>query len=211
MKRLPLGFFLAATSVSAFATPILQNTSFETNNVSSGSFLYANNAVGIPANETGVTATGWNFVSGTNSGISNGSAGWGTAQSGTSLAFLQQFSQISQTFSSSGNYSINLSFYMMDRPGYSLAQVVNVMLNNQIIDTITPGNSSTWTQYSINNLLIGAGNYTLTFEGTVTSVDTSALLDNISMTATASNVAEPASLTLLGFGLAGLCFTRRKS
>lgn len=198
MKRtvhaLTLVLVLPASPVGA--APILGNGSFETNNVPAGSYRYAMN---------GLAAAPWDFSGG--AGISADYSAWGgNTPYGNYFTFLQNTSVLQQTFISDGRYELDLSFAMIERAGYSPNQVVQVRLDDLLLAAINP--DSTWTTYSYQNLVIGAGSHTLKFSGTYTFADASAFLDNVQMTATA--IPEPPLLGLVGLGLAGLVLTRRR-
>ncbi len=180
----------------AQAVPFLSNTSFETNNVGAGSYRYAINSL---------AAAPWAFSGG--AGISADNSAWGgNTPYGNYFTFLQNNSILQQTFISDGRYELDLSFAMIERAGYSPNQVVQVRLDDLLLAAINPG--STWTTYSYQNLVIGAGSHTLQFTGTNTMGDASAFLDNVQMTATA--IPEPPLLGLLGLGVIGLVLTRRR-
>lgn len=183
---------------SANAAPILVNSSFESNNVNSGSYYYAGT----------VNADPWSFAGG--SGVaSNGSAWTGATSSGNYFAFLQTISSVSQTFSSDGNYNLGISFDMVERTaGYSPNQVVEVWFDGVQQTSIDPGAS--WVTYTLAPIMIGSGSHTLEFRGTYNGgQDASAFIDNVQMSSTP--VPEPATVSLLAVGLIPLIIRRRSA
>lgn len=187
--KLPLLVFLGLTT-PASAAPILLNSTFENNNVSSGSYLYAGTVVAEP----------WVFDGG--SGISANSSAWsGYTSNGNYFVFLQNTSSVSQTFNSDGDYKLDISFDMVERTaGYSPDQVVEVWFDGTRQTSINP--ESSWNTYTLNDIAIGSGSHSLEFRGISTyeaAGDASAFLDNIQMTS--RPVPEPATVSLLAVGL----------
>ena len=187
--KLPLLVFFGLTT-PASAAPILLNSSFEDNNVTTGSYLYAGSVVADP----------WVFDGG--SGISANSSAWfGFTSTGDYFAFLQLSSAVSQTFTSDGDYKIGISFDMVERTaGYSPDQVVEVWFDGARQTSINPGSS--WNTYTLNDITVGVGSHSLEFRGISTydaAGDASAFIDNIQLTSTP--VPEPAAVSLLAFGV----------
>jgi hypothetical protein len=119
----------------------LQNGSFETNNVSAGSYLYQNQ---------GVVAAPWTFTS--NAGVSRNNSAFGsTAADGDAVAFLQSVA------SGNGNVTQNLAvptgsyqvrFRAIQRNYTSLDQRLNVFVNDVFVGNIQPNNIPTYDTFT---------------------------------------------------------------
>ncbi len=196
MKKAVAVLFALASSGAFAADPALVNTSFETTTVGGG-YAYGN------------VADGWLFTG--SAGVSaNGTAWNGVTSSGSHFAFLQQISSVSQTFTSSSAFDYSFTFDTALRPGYNPGQTVQVVMDGQLLGTVS-SLTTTWTTASFSAANIGAGTHTLTFSGTAaTSGDTSAFLDNVRMTVTPVPEPESYAMLLAGLGLLGFMARRKQ-
>ena len=200
LKSIVLVVAAALSSASAFADPVLptlQNTSFETTTVGGG-YGY------------GDVATGWSITGG-GAVSSNGTAWEGTTTSGTHFGVLQNISSISQTFTSGIQADYSFSFDLALRGShYDAGQAVAVKLDGQLLGTFSP--TTSWSALSVSALQVAAGTHTLQFAGTnpLNKVDTSAFLDNVTMTVTPVPEPETYAMFLAGLGLMGAVARRRK-
>jgi hypothetical protein len=196
-RNLPL-LPLLLLAVPASAQPnIVNNSSFETNNVGTGDFLYQ------------PTASPWSFTAGT--GITYSGGAWGRAsQDGSYLAFLQTWTpgdaeSITQTLNVTPGQTYRLSFYASPRigfganqlsvPGTSIAPFVATNNWNLVTGTFTATSSTFDLTFLAESLPSNSGN-----------VDAGTFVDNVSVQA----VPEPASMAALGLGALGLLKRRRK-
>lgn len=196
MKRiaLVLATLLPAT---AFASSVLLNGSFEDTTVGTG-YAYGN------------VASDWSFTGG--SGVSSNSTAWhGTASDGTHFAFLQSVASISQSFNSGALSNDLLTFDLALRPGYASGQTVQILFDGQLITSISPLLTS-WQSFSYALSSVAAGSHTLSFKGLgYNGLDTTAFLDNVSLTPSAVPLPATLPLMLSGLGVFGVAMRRRKT
>lgn len=197
MKRFLFVAISVLATASAFAaSPSLLNSSFESTSVGGG-YAYGN------------VATNWSFTGG--AGVSsNGTAWYGSTGSGSHFAFLQNTASITQSFVSTSAFNYTFSLDIALRPYYNVGQAVVVQLDGNQIGTFTP--TTSWSSVSASALNVGAGSHTLAFLGTnpTHAGDTSAFIDNVSMSVTAVPEPETYALMLAGLGLMGAISRRRK-
>ena len=198
MKRLVMLAVASLFSVSALAAvPTIDNGSFETNTVGSG-YWY------------GQAASDWSFTGG--AGVSANNTAWdGVTQSGNYFAFLQNTASIAQTFTSSVAANYTFDFDMALRQGYNAGQAVTVSLDGVLLGQYSA--SLGWSSLSATATDIGAGLHTLTFAGInpLNMGDTSAFVDNVSMSVSAVPEADTYAMLLAGLGLVGFVARRRKA
>jgi hypothetical protein len=197
MKRFLVASIFTLASASVFAaSPSLSNGSFESNSVGGG-YAYGN------------VAAGWSFTGG--SGVSSNHTAWGgTTSSGSHFAFLQNTARIAQSFVSTSAFNYTFFFDNALRALYDVGQTVVVQLDGNQIGTFTP--TTSWSSVSVSALNVGAGSHTLAFLGTnpTHASDTSAFIDNVSMSVSPVPEPETYALTLAGLGLLGSFARRRK-
>jgi hypothetical protein len=197
MKRFLVASIFTLASASVFAaSPSLSNGSFESNSVGGG-YAYGN------------VAAGWSFTGG--SGVSSNGTAWrGTTSSGSHFAFLQNTASISQSFVSTSAFNYTFFFDTALRAFYNAGQRVVVQLNGNQIGAFTP--TTSWSSVSVSALNVGAGTHTLSFLGTnpTHASDTSAFIDNVSISVSPVPEPETYALMLAGLGLMGSLARRRK-
>jgi hypothetical protein len=140
----------------------------------------------------------------------NGDWGGTAAQSGDYFAFVQGSQTLSQSFTIGTGGSFDLSWFDAGRTNNGGPQSYTVSLfdglNSIALGTFTTDHFD-WIGQSSGKLALGAGNYTLTFQG-LSNEDRTAFIDNVSV----AGVPEPAAWGMLigGFGLAGAAMRRRR-
>ncbi len=213
MKRALLAVLLSVVA-TAQAAPVLQNTSFETNNVvGTGSSAYK--ATGT------IIAAGWTFSnpSGSSTGIARDGSVWaGTSPYGDYYAWIQNTATITQTFVSTEAYDYDFSFNLeLRRVGTYGAQpqVVRMTFDDATLGEFEPLASDSWKSFSASIDNVAAGTHTIRFIGlNPRATDTTAFLDNIVMATTSiPAVPEPETyaLMLAGLGLVGFSVRRKKN
>lgn len=201
-RRIAIAAAITLTSASAFATTIntVVNGGFESPVVNNFGYL------------GGTTTGGWTFT-GFGTGIAvNGSAFNVVNPSGNQAALLQGAGvSISQAIDfSQGIFSI--SFLAEGRGAGYGANTISVLIDGVALTfsgatTLTPGTTSSFTQYTTDYVLLTAGLHTLSFAGLGNNGgDRTTFIDNVSV-----NVPEPVTLGLFGLGLVALGAARRKT
>jgi hypothetical protein len=201
-------FLMAAAALVAFsqsdARADLLDSDFQTGGPSANTFAY--NAVGTP----------WTFTG--NSGLTNGTSGFGNVGAGNTAAFLQYSSSgtgvVSQTFAAPspgiGTYSLSFVEMVRSTPGYSGNSSFTVAVDGVTVGTFTESNTTMFNIINISGVaLTSLSSNTITFTSLLgAGPDTTTFIDNVVFAGSA--VPEPASIFLLGSGLTGLLVAAKR-
>ncbi|HAS41278.1 MAG TPA: hypothetical protein DCS93_12405 [Microscillaceae bacterium] len=160
----------AQTANCSITTSTVNDGSFETPNLAYKQFQYR------PTSSTW-TFTGSSGISDNKSGFTGGNA---NAPSGSQVLFLQNISKSQKTIQIATTGAYRIRFYAAQRTWFNTGQgqSVRVSLDQNALPEIRPVNS----QYQIYRTAIWwltAGSHTLSFEGTATTGDQTAFVDDI--------------------------------
>jgi hypothetical protein len=167
--------------VSLTAQPAALNDSgFELPAGAGGTFAY--NPTGTPWTYTGtagVTENGSPFT-----------AGNPNAPQGSQVAFLQQTGKISQSVNfAAGTYS--LSFAAAQRGNVGGGNTVQVLVDNTVVGTYNTVSGANYTTLSTTSFTVGAGQHTVTFQGTnLNGGDRTAFIDQIAVNQHSTNLTD---------------------
>jgi len=169
----------------------VDDAGFETPDVGTGSSAYVGHPTGSAWTFSGALTdaygtasdpdTNKSGVAGNNSGFTSGNP---NAPQGTQVAFLQGASTISQALSfAAGTYT--LSFQAAQRQNHQPAgnQTIQVLVDGAVVATITPSGTS-YATYTTASFTLTAGVHTLAFVGQNTTGDSTAFIDQVSVSPT---------------------------
>ena len=148
---------LAINTIPPPAEPTVKDPNFQSPGVGVGTNATQGDPAGSPwtfTGSAGLTGNGSAFTAGNPS-----------APVGTQVAFIQEFGQISQSFTlAAGTYT--LSFSAAQRANFQASsQTIEVKLDNEVIGMFTPGGIAYTTEKTSSFTVASSGSHTLTFVG----------------------------------------------
>jgi hypothetical protein len=149
--------------------------------------------------------------------IRSGNGAWGgvAAASGNYYGFVQTTHTLQQAFAATENGTATVNWVDTNRAGSGGLQSYDVWIDHGVsshrIGSFSTAVGSWVSRTSSSFALIYGQNYTLRFTGLAT-VDSTAFIDDVSLSVTPSAVPEPANWAMLltGFGLVGAAVRRRR-